>query len=421
VNDMKIYTPEGVQDILGNISYGKRKIESKIMELFMSFGYEEIQTPNIEYYDTFAVEKELMPQEKMFKFVDPRGRLLVLRPDMTIPVARVAATKLRTDQIQRFCYVGNAYRYNEFGGGKQREFTQVGVELLGDKSPQSDAEVIVLAIHALIRSGLNEFQIDIGQTDFFKGITQEAGLNSMQEENLREAIDTKDTIGIENFTEDLKLSSDMKRLIRNLPDFFGSVEAIDKAYEFPLSERSKKALQNLREILDIINGYGLSRYVSVDLGMVPALDYYTGLIFRGFTYGVGFPVLSGGRYDNLLEKFGFPKPAIGFSIGVNMLINALLRQDDSGFLQKPKIDMLFYTDPECAVIGYRLSDKLRNSGYTVETLFNITDLEKTDKTKYKMLVLVNKDQIIVENFLDNTVKEWTEEEFVNGYIGRDAI
>lgn len=417
MSDMKIYTPEGVQDILGNISYGKRKIESKILNLFLSFGYEEVQTPIVEFYDTFAVEKDMMPQEKMFKFVDQQGRLLVLRPDLTIPVARVAATKLKKDQIQRFCYIGNAFRYNEFGGGKQREFTQAGVELLGDKSPQSDAEIIVLAINALLQSGLNEFQIDIGQTDFFKGITEEAGLTPLQEENLRVSIDTKDTIGIRNFVEASHMAPRLKHLILNLPEFFGSVEAIDKASEFQLSKKSKDALQNLRETLDIIDGYGLSRYVSVDLGMVPALNYYTGIIFRGFTYGIGFPVLSGGRYDNLIEKFGFAKPATGFSIGINMLMNALLRQYGSTLLGKPKTDMLFYTNKDCLRKGYDLTKKCRSAGYTVEVLFDIKDLGQVDRSKYKMYVLTGNDQIEVTDIEKNEKSIYTEEQFIGAFIG----
>ncbi|HBN83089.1 MAG TPA: ATP phosphoribosyltransferase regulatory subunit [Clostridiales bacterium] len=418
MSDMKIYTPEGVQDILGNGCYGKRKIESKILNLFASFGYEEIQTPIIEFYDTFAVEKDMMPQEKMFKFVDQQGRLLVLRPDMTIPVARVAATKLKQEQVQRFCYVGNAFRYNEFGGGKQKEFTQTGVELLGDKSPQSDAEVIVLAIQALLQSGLNEFQIDIGQTDFFKGITEETGLKPLQEENLRVCIDTKDTIGIKNFVEGSDMSSDLKQVILNLPELFGSVDVIDHAYEFRLSEKSKRALRNLREVLDIINGYGLSRYVSVDLGMVPALNYYTGVIFRGFTYGIGFPVLSGGRYDNLIEKFGYAKPATGFSVGVNMLMNALLRQYGSNFLEKPKTDMLFYTDRNCEQKGYDLTGYCRSKGYTVEVLFNLDDLDKMDLTKYKMLVKMEQENIIVTDVKNNEMIGFSKEQFIRTYSGR---
>lgn len=418
MGDMKIYTPEGVQDILGNISYGKRKIESKLLNLFMSFGYEEVQTPIMEFYDTFAVEKDMMPQEKMFKFVDQQGRLLVLRPDMTIPVARVAATKLKQNQIQRFCYVGNAFRYNEFGGGKQREFTQTGVELLGDKSPQSDAEIIVLAIQALLKSGLDEFQIDIGQTDFFKGITEEAGLKPIQEENLRVFIDTKDTIGIQNFVEGSYMSNEIKQLILNLPEFFGSIEAIDRANEFRLSKKSKDALQNLREILDIIDGYGLSRYVSVDLGMVPALNYYTGIIFRGFTYGIGFPVLSGGRYDNLIEKFGFAKPATGFSIGINMLMNALIRQYGSQFLEKPKTDILFFTEKNCLQKGYDLTGYCRDAGYTVEVLFNMDDKEQIDCTKYKMFVSTGSRRITVTDLEKDEERSYTEEEFIRNFIGR---
>ncbi len=420
MSDRKIYTPEGVQDILGDLSYGKRKIENEILQLFESFGYEEVQTPIVEFYDTFAVEKDLMPQEKMFKFFDAQGKILVLRPDMTIPVARIAATKLKKENaLQRFSYIGNAFRYNEFGGGKQKEFTQAGVELLGDNSPNSDAEVIVLAINSLLKAGLSEFQIDIGQVEFFRGITEEAMLTPVQAENLRLFIDTKDYLGIGNFINELDIKDELKQLILSLPEFFGSLDAIDKAEQYVLNKKSIDALENVRETLKIIDGYGLSKYVSVDLGMVPGLDYYTGIIFRGFTYGIGFPVLSGGRYDNLVEKFGLKKPATGFSVGINMLMNALLRQYGSTVLEKPKTDILFYTDRDSVITGYELCKKLRSVGYTVEVMFAGNNPENSQKSKYKMIIKFSNDKVEITDCLHSeSLIVYTTDEFSEKFIRR---
>ena len=131
-----IYTPEGVQDILVEECYTKRGIEDSIRKVFRGFGYFEIETPSLEFYDTFSADGDLIPQEAMFKFFDQQGRILVLRPDITIPVARIVATKYKnTDYHLKFSYIGNTFRYNELGGGKQKEFTQAGLELIGVYSP----------------------------------------------------------------------------------------------------------------------------------------------------------------------------------------------------------------------------------------------------------------------------------------------
>ena len=163
----KIYTPDGVQDILCDDCYQKRELEHKLRMLFRSCGFKEIEPPAIEFYDVFASESGGIMQENMFKFFDQQGRILVLRPDITVPVARIAATKFK-DAVYplRFSYIGNVYRYNDYGGGKQNEFTQAGVEIFGVNTPESDAEVISIAIQALKTSRLESFQIDIGQVDF---------------------------------------------------------------------------------------------------------------------------------------------------------------------------------------------------------------------------------------------------------------
>ena len=163
----KIYTPDGVQDILVDDCYQKRELEQKLRNLFRSCGFNEIEPPSIEFYDVFDSESSGIMQENMFKFFDQQGRILVLRPDITVPVARITATKYK-DAVYplRFSYIGNVYRYNDYGGGKQNEFTQAGVEILGVNTPESDAEVISIAVQALKTSGLESFQIDIGQVDF---------------------------------------------------------------------------------------------------------------------------------------------------------------------------------------------------------------------------------------------------------------
>jgi len=379
----KIYTPEGVQDILFEDCYLKKNLENKVRNLFRKYGYFEVETPTIEFYDTFAAEPDLTPQEMMFKFFDQQGRILVLRPDATVPIARVMATKYKEVQYPlRFSYIANMFRYNEFGGGKQKEFTQAGVEILGAATPESDAEVIATAIRSVKECGLDNFQIDIGQVDFFKGLMEETGLSEQDAEQIRILIDRKDFLSIEEFVENRGIAGSLKELIMELPKLFGSVDIIDRAERITTNERSLNSLKNLKSVLEILYDYDLEKYISIDLGMVQSLNYYTGIIFRGFTYGLGFPILSGGRYDNLVGSFGRSCPATGFSLGINMVMTALERQKAEA--EKPYIESLVFCEKEGRKLAFKLCEELRNQGMIIELYIGEGGMEKCrDYAAYK--------------------------------------
>lgn len=360
-----IYTPDGVQDILFDECHHKRSLEQKLRGLFRSCGYNELETPTIEFYDVFASDAGAIPQEDMFKFFDQQGRILVLRPDITVPVARITATKCRDAAYPlRFSYIGNVFRYNDFGGGKQNEFTQAGIEILGVSTPESDAEVLSVAISALRASGLESFQVDIGQVEFFKGLMEETGLSDADTAKVRMLIDRKDIVGLDEFLNRCEIREDLKRLILGLPGFFGSADVIDRIEGFRLNRRSREALENIRQVLKILDDYGLGQYVSVDLGMLRGLEYDTGIIFRGFTYGVGFPILTGGRYDRLVGEFGRECPATGFSLGVNMIMMALQRQNAT--IDRPETDSIVCYSEKGRKTAFELCDELRRQGLVVE-------------------------------------------------------
>jgi ATP phosphoribosyltransferase regulatory subunit len=374
VSKWAIYTPEGVQDILFEECFKKRNLESKIRDLFRSNGFLEIETPSLEFYDVFSNEEGQTPQENMFKFFDQQGRILVLRPDITIPIARITATKFKDAKNPiKFSYIGNAFKYNEMGGGKQKEFTQAGVEIIGASNAEADAEIIATAINAVRVSGLENFQVDLGQVEFFKGIMEEAELSDQDIEQMRLLIDKKDFLGIEELVEEHNISSELKEIIFSLPGLFGSIDVLDNMEKKNLNKRSLAALANLREVLEILDDYGLSKYVSVDLGMVNSLNYYTGIIFRGFTYGIGFPILSGGRYDKLVEKFGKKCAATGFSLGINMIMNALDRQKIEG--EKLTLDSLISYKKEGRKTAFKICEELRGQGLKVEMDITGQDLD----------------------------------------------
>jgi ATP phosphoribosyltransferase regulatory subunit len=323
-----IYTPDGVQDILFEECGRKRKLEGYLRALFQSCGYLELETPTLEFYDVFSGEDALLAQEKMFKFSDAKGRIIVLKPDMTIPVARVAATRVKDAAYPlKYCYIGNTFKANELGGGRQHECTEAGVELLGVNSPEADAEVIATAVRAVLATGVEEFQIDIGQVEFFRGIMEESGLSADEIEEVRHLIDRKDYVEVEIVMNRHSVAPELKALILDLPKLFGSKDILNRvATSAKIGIKAEKALNWLKEVLDILEDRGLSKFVSVDLGMVQSMGYYTGIVFRGYTYGIGFPILSGGRYDSLVSRFGVDCPATGFSLVVNFIMMALERQ-----------------------------------------------------------------------------------------------
>jgi len=333
----KVYTPDGVQDILFEQCEKKRVMEQKIREHFKSNGYREIETPSIEYYDTFSTGVGKISQENMFKFEGNDGKMLVLRPDLTIPAVRTYATKLKSDDSEvRLFYIGNTFNPSVGGGGKMKEYTQAGGEIIGGQGVYVDAEIISRAIMLAKGLGLTDFLIDICQVQFFKGIIEEAGFSNVEGEEIRKMVDGKQIGNLEKFLKDKNINEELKNLIVSLPNMFGGVEILDVAEKCTNNSTSKEAIAYLRKVMNIIEEQGLGKYVSIDLGMVSSLSYYTGIIFKGFTNGVGFPVISGGRYDTLTENYGVSAPATGFSIGINLLMQALENQstkgDDDGYL-----------------------------------------------------------------------------------------
>ena len=414
----KIHTPEGVQDILFDECALKRDIEEKLRRLYRSYGYFEVETPTIEFYDVFSSGTGLIPQETMFKFFDQQGRILVLRPDITVPVARISATKYREMPYpMRFSYIGNVFRYNDYGGGKQSEFTQAGVEVLGVSTSEADAEVIAIAINALKVAGLENFKLDIGQVEFFNGLMDETRLADEEIHRLKEMIDRKDYVGVEELLDKCDMRADLKKLIIDLPALFGSSDVIDRVEALALNKRSLDALENIRQVLDILDDYGLSKYVSVDLGMLKGLNYDTGIIFRGFTYGIGFPILTGGRYDRLVEEFGRQCPATGFSLGVGMIMMALQRQKAE--IEKPCIDSVVCYSQKGRKTAFELCTELRRQGLIIELDLSCSDLETLKKYAARkniggVIHVSDEDAVEVHNLCTGDVNRASISELVKG-------
>lgn len=322
----KFYTPDGFCDTLPGVCENKREAESKLRRLFYLHGYTEIETPGIEYCDIYT-KPDFVAEEELYKFTDSKGRLLCCRYDGTIPAARFAATVYRNEPSPfRFSYIENMYRFNQSGGGKQSEFTQAGIELMGTNGSDADAEVIALAIKAALEIGITDLHVSIGQVKLFEGIAEELGMSEDEADTIRAAILAKDSVTIEKFANSLNVSEQGRETLMLLPESQGKYDIIELFRDRVTSKKAIDALENLREILDVMDEYGFLKYVSVDPGLLGSEDYYTGMIFKAYTYEVGFPVISGGRYDNTVGVFGKEMACVGFSLSLTLALTALMRQ-----------------------------------------------------------------------------------------------
>ncbi len=322
-----VHTPEGVRDIYGEEKAKKTVVEHLLHEKIKGYGYMDIQTPTFEFFDVFSKEIGTTPSKELYKFFDKEGNTLVLRPDFTPSIARCAAKYFMDEDIPlRFCYQGSIFINTSNLQGKLKEATQMGAELIGDGSVQADAEMIAMTIEALYHAGLSDFQISVGNLEYFKGICDEAGLDEETELELREYISGKNYFGAEELLDRIHVNPKDKELLLKVSELFGTSATLEEAKKSVANRRSKNAIERLEKVYEVLCDYGVEKYVSFDLGMLSKYNYYTGIIFKGYTYGVGDAIVKGGRYDGLLKQFGKDAPAIGFMVVVDDLLAAMRRQ-----------------------------------------------------------------------------------------------
>lgn len=343
-----VHTPEGVRDIYGEEKEKKTVVERLLLEKIRSYGYRDIQTPTFEFFDVFSKEVGTTPSKELYKFFDKEGNTLVLRPDFTPSIARCAAKYFMDENVPiRLCYQGNTFSNTSSLQGKLKEVTQMGAELIGDASVYADAELIAMTIEALYHAGLSDFQISIGNLEFFKGICEEAGLDEETELELREFISGKNYFGAEELLDRIHAPAKDKEALLKVGDLFGTVEILKDAKRVVTNARSKAAIERLDKLYQVLCFYRVEKYVSFDLGMLSKYNYYTGIIFKGYTYGVGDAIVKGGRYDNLLAHFGKEAPAIGFVIVVDDLLSAMSRQG-AAIAGMETCTNLYYTEKDFA-------------------------------------------------------------------------
>lgn len=377
-----LHTPEGVRDIYNEECEKKLYLEDKLYGILKTYGYHPIQTPSFEFFDVFGKEVGTIPSKDLYKFFDREGSTLVLRPDITPSIARFVANYYMEETMPiRFCYKGNTFINTNSLQGRLKENTQLGAELIGDDTADADAEMLSMITECLLSAGLKEFQLSVGHVGILQGMMEAAGFDEDEEEKLRDLIMNNNFFGVESFLEEKHLEAGLKELFLLLGGVYQSAEDFQNAKKTAASyPRIYAAMEHLEKLQSLFLLYGIDKYISFELGAVSSYQYYSGIIFNGYTFGSGEPVVKGGRYDNLLDHFGKDAPAIGFVIVIDQLMAALSRQN-IGLPAGQKNQLVVYDDArrEDAIIYAR---KQRAAGCQVELICRAPDKTKADYEAY---------------------------------------
>ncbi|ACL68979.1 ATP phosphoribosyltransferase regulatory subunit [Halothermothrix orenii] len=363
-------SPGGMRSYLDSIAFQLEEIQDRIKGVFRQWAYRPIITPTLEYYESLTTGIGEKYKKQMYKFIDYEGNILALRPEMTAPIARTVANKI--DELclpQRLSYRAPVFRYEEPQTGKNREIYQIGVELIGEKSPGADAEVIMLAVESLKSSGLTDFQIDIGHAGFLNGVIEELKVTDSQGEQIKRWLNKKDMVSIRDFTSRVEIKNINKLL--GIVRLRGKKEVLQRAKRLINNDKSKKALKDLELVYEYLCDYGVDNYVNFDLTLIRGFEYYTGIVFEAFTENLGYTICGGGRYDSLIYQYcGKEIPAIGFAIGIERVRLGLLNQGQE--LETPEIDVMVVFSYQARKPALEAIKKYRKQG------LNVLQIEKEE-------------------------------------------
>ena len=317
--------PKGLRDLLPDEMKTRRILETKAADLFASFGYEEVATPTFELLE--VVEAGGNIREKLFLFMDREGGILSLRPEMTVSIARLAATHLQDEKLpRRLYYSTNVFRHVEPHLAQYREFWQTGIELLGAGGIRADAEVISLAVKVMREFGLDNFMVSLNQIGIFNSLLDDSLIQMEDKARIRQLVEKKDLVELARMLDKLPINDRLKETIALLPTLHGGLEVLNKLPYLEMCPNAVQAVEELIAIYAALQNMGVERQILIDMGVLRGLDYYTGVVFEGFSPDLGYGLLGGGRYDRLLSQFGFPCPATGFALGLDRLTLILKSQ-----------------------------------------------------------------------------------------------
>ena len=391
-----LHTPDGVRDIYNGECKKKLYLQDKLHRTLLKYGYHDIMTPTFEFFNIFGSDVGTTPSKDLYKFFDKEGNTLVLRPDFTPSIARSAAKYyIEDDMPVKLCYLGNTFINSSDYQGRLKESTQCGAELIGDGSISADAEILSMTVESMLESGLKNFQISVGHSQFFYGLTKAAGLSEEQEENLRELIANKNFFGVEEFVDSLSMNDKLRKLFGLLDNFDLQDEQLMEALKLAKGyDEILSSIDTLLKLREYLKAYGIEKYISYELGLISDYTYYTGIIFQGYTYGTGEPIVKGGRYDKLLSHFGKDAAAIGFAIVVDQLMAALSRQD----IDVPVIEnsSLIVFEEAAYHAAIKRSMELRRDGVNTQMVLKDKNKTKEDYASYAVDNRINRVEFIEE-------------------------
>lgn len=357
--------PRGVADYLPVRAATIAAIEAQLLQVASLWGFQRIIPPALEFEEVLAGGMGEGLRSRTFRFDDwQSGRMLAIPPDITPQIARIVATRLRGLPLpHRICYSGRVLRHAELQSGRSREIFQAGVELIGLDSPEADAEMVAMAVEVMQGLGIADFTVDLGQVAFCRGVFESCGLNGEPLQQLKEAVARKDASAVSKLVETHPILKENQREILALPRLFGGCEVLEEAARVVSNDCSRKALENLREVVAILALHGVRDQLTIDLGETRGLDYHTGLTFEGFAPGVGEALFSGGRYDDLTARYGLPAPATGFTCNVLPLLQAL--EDSAAGSAGFRRDLLLFNPHEDRTEALDVARQLRRQGVSV--------------------------------------------------------
>ena len=383
MNASLLHTPDGVRDIYGRELLEKDQVGKNLMTVLRRYGYKNIQTPTFEFFDVFSKDIGTVPSKDLYKFFDKDGNTLVLRPDFTPAIARCAAKYFMESDIPlRFCYEGNSFVNTSELQGKLKETTQMGIELINDASVEADAEALSLVIEGLKACGLKDFQISVGNSSYFKGICEAANLDEETQLEIKAHISSKNYFGTREFLRNKGLDKDIVAQFEAISKLYISEGDMNEMKEKANNEKSTKAIERLLAIKALLAKRGYDKYISFDLGMLSKHNYYTGIIFKAYTYGVGDAIVKGGRYDGLIGKFGKDAPSVGCVFLLDELHTALKRQNIEIKVDTEKNYLVVYQDDKLYEHGIETANKLRQEGFNVTLMKVAPDKNASDYMVY---------------------------------------
>lgn len=406
-----LHTPEGVRDIYPLECRQKLALQNKLHETLNAYGYQDIQTPTIEFSEVFSKEAGSLDSKELYRLFDREGNILVLRPDITPSIARAFSTIFDDSiQLHKFCYSGNTFINHSSYQGRLKENTQLGTEMLGLDSVEADTEMLAMVAEVLEVAGLEEYQISLSHVGYFNAMIEEANLELETEKLIRELCENKNYFGVAEILDTCNISDQVAKAFAALPELIGGIEILAKAKEVAPNGTALLAIERLEQITAILEMYGALSHVTFDLSMSGTYGYYTGIIFRAYTFGTGDAIVKGGRYDKLLRHFGKDLPAIGFAITVDDLYNALSRQ---------KVKIPYEIDNHIIVYdnvmqekAIRLGKSFRKNGRVTEIIHKEPELDIEYYLTYakknfgKFLFYLDKNLVAhAYNLLDGSLEE----------------